>query len=542
MDKQLKDYLEQKVKELYDVSLEIRSEVPKRKEQGDLSCNVAMQLAKVAKKAPRQVAQEILQDLPLEQFNIEKVEIAGPGFINLFLKKSVITKLISDIINADKEYGKSELGNSEKVNVEFVSANPTGDLHLGHARGAAIGDSICRIMSYAGYDVTREYYINDGGNQIINLAKSVEERYKEALGLPFEMPEDGYHGADVKEFGKQLAAEAGDKYLNEPQAFFINRGVAYELDKLKVDLESFNVKFDVFTSENQIRKDYDINSIIEQFKQKGYAYDSDGATWLKSTEFGDEKDRVLVKSDGSYTYLVPDIAYHKDKFDRGFNKCIDLLGGDHHGYIKRLKASIASLEYNPENLEIVILQMVRIVRDGQEVKMSKRTGNAYLLRDLIEDTGVDAARYFFAMRNCDTHMDFDLGLATSKSNENPVYYSQYAHARTSSILRLAKEKGFEPVILEAYDEIAEDKELKLIKKLGEFKKAVESGALKRDPQKITNYIYALASDFHSFYSVVKVVDEENSNATKQRLALVKATQITLRNALDLVGVSAPESM
>ncbi|WP_062108399.1 arginine--tRNA ligase [Bacillus niameyensis] len=521
-------------------------ETPKDKLHGDFSTNMAMQLARVAKMAPRKIAEEIQAHLELSKASIEKIEIAGPGFINFYMDNSYLTELVPTILKQGNDYGRSNFGNDQKVQVEFVSANPTGDLHLGHARGAAVGDSLCNILDKAGYDVSREFYINDAGNQINNLALSVEARYFQALGLEKEMPEDGYHGKDIIGIGKKLAEEHGDKFVHygekERFEFFRRYGLDYELAKLKKDLEDFRVPFDVWYSETSLYENGKIEPALNQLREKGHIYEKDGATWFRSTDFGDDKDRVLIKNDGSYTYLTPDIAYHLDKISRGFDKLINIWGADHHGYIPRMKAAIEALGYDRERLEVEIIQLVQLYKDGEKMKMSKRTGKAVTMRDLVEEVGLDATRYFFAMRSSDTHMDFDLDLAVSESNENPVYYAQYAHARICSILRSADEKGFAFSEDTNVDSLTSEKTVDLLKQLGEFPQVVADAAEKRIPHRITHYIYDLASTFHSFYNAEKVLNEANKNETEARLALVKAVQTTLKNALALVGVSAPEKM
>jgi arginyl-tRNA synthetase len=516
-------------------------EIPKEKAHGDYSTNMAMQLARVAKKAPRVIAEALIANIDRSKAFIEKIELAGPGFINFYLNNSYLTELIPTVLEAGEKYGETTIGNGQKVQVEFVSANPTGDLHLGHARGAAVGDSLCNILEKAGYQVSREYYINDAGNQINNLAISVEARYFQALGLEKEMPADGYHGADIIGIGKTLAEEFGAKFVHvaeqERVEFFRDYSLKIEMAKLKQDLEDFRVPFDVWFSETSLYKNGKIDEALEALRASGYVYEEEGATWLRSTEFGDDKDRVLIKQDGSYTYLTPDIAYHKDKLDRGFEKLINIWGADHHGYIPRMKAAIQSLGYSPDALEVEIIQLVHLYKDGEKMKMSKRTGKAVTMRDLVDEVGLDAVRYFFAMRSSDTHLDFDLDLAVSESNENPVYYAQYAHARISSILRQGE------LVADAdYRLIQAEKEIELLKKIGEFPLAVGEAALKRVPHRITNYIFELASTFHSFYNAEKVLDPEQPERTKARLALVKAVQITMQNALALIGVSAPEKM
>ncbi|WP_404330493.1 arginine--tRNA ligase [Mesobacillus maritimus] len=521
-------------------------ELPKDKAHGDYATNMAMQLARVAKKAPRKIAEELVESFDKNKASIEKIEIAGPGFINFYMNNSYLTDLIPTILNAGDRYGESTVGNGEKVQVEFVSANPTGDLHLGHARGAAVGDSLSNVLAKAGYDVSREYYINDAGNQINNLALSVEARYFQALGEEREMPADGYHGVDIIGIGKKLAEEHGDKFakMSDKERFdaFRQYGLEYELEKLKQDLAAFRVGFDVWFSETSLYQNGKIEKALEVLKEKGHIYEEDGATWFRSTTFGDDKDRVLIKQDGSFTYLLPDIAYHQDKLKRGFEKLINIWGADHHGYIPRMKAAIQALGYEGDTLEVEIIQMVQLYKNGEKMKMSKRTGKAVTMRDLIDEVGLDATRYFFAMRSSDTHMDFDLDLAVSQSNDNPVYYAQYAHARICSILRQAEEQGLAVDVNADFSLVGAEKEVDLLKKLGEFPQAVAEAAQKRVPHRVTNYIFELASAFHSFYNAEKVLDAEQKERTAARLGLIKSVQISLKNALDLIGVSAPEKM
>ncbi|MFC7786647.1 MULTISPECIES: arginine--tRNA ligase [unclassified Rossellomorea] len=521
-------------------------EIPKEKSHGDYSTNMAMQLARVAKKAPRMIAEDIMANFDQSKASIEKMEIAGPGFINFYMNNEYLTDLIPLILDQDQEYGQSNAGNGERVNVEFVSANPTGDLHLGHARGAAVGDSLCNVLEKAGYKVTREYYINDAGNQIHNLAVSVEARYFQALGEDKAMPEDGYHGADIIGIGKKLAEEFGSKYAEvsdeERYKFFREYGLKIEMAKLQKDLEMFRVPFNVWYSETSLYENGKIDAALKTLKDNGHVYEEDGATWFRSTELGDDKDRVLIKNDGTYTYLTPDISYHQDKFERGHDVLINIWGADHHGYIPRMKAAIEALGFDREKLEVEVIQLVHLYKNGEKMKMSKRTGKAVTLRELVEEVGLDAVRYFFAMRSADTHMDFDLDLAVSQSNENPVYYAQYAHARICSILRQAEEQGLSSEDKIDLKLIGTEKEVDLLKKLGEFPQMVADAAEKRTPHRVANYINDLASAFHSFYNANKVLDEENRELTTARLALVKVVRVTLQNALALIGVAAPEKM
>ncbi|MBC2391616.1 arginine--tRNA ligase [Listeria booriae] len=521
-------------------------EVPKDKQHGDYSTNVAMQLARVAKKAPKVIAEAIVDAIGEDHAIINKVEIAGPGFINFYLDNAYLTALVPVIMDADTAYGESNTGQGKKFQIEFVSANPTGDLHLGHARGAAIGDSLANILAMAGYNVSREYYINDAGNQIQNLVLSTEARYLEALGVDAEFPEDGYRGADIINLGKQLAEKYGDEFVDADvdarRDVFRKEALAFETAKLRDDLAEFRVHFDNWFSETTLYENGKIMPALEKLRANGYIFEEEGATWLRTTEFCDDKDRVLIKSDGTYTYFLPDIAYHLDKLERGFDVLIDVWGADHHGYIPRMRAAIQSLGYSPDHLEVEIIQLVHLYENGEQIKMSKRTGKSVTMRDLIEEVGLDATRYFFAMRSSDTHMNFDMGLAKSTSAENPVYYVQYAHARISSILRSGVEQGFALSKDANLALLNSEADYDLLKVLGEFPDVVAEAAEKRIPHRIVRFLNDLAAAFHRFYNANKVLDVENKDVSEARLALIKATQITLRNGLTLLGVSAPEKM
>ncbi|WP_342574915.1 arginine--tRNA ligase [Solibacillus sp. FSL K6-1781] len=525
--------------------INIHLETPKDKANGDFATNIAMQLTKLAKKPPRAIAEAILAHLTTEGTDIEKIEIAGPGFMNITVRKDFLASVVTATFEQGENYGRSIAGAGEKVQVEFVSANPTGDLHLGHARGASVGDSLCNVLDFAGFDVSREYYINDAGNQINNLAYSLEARYKQALGMDAEMPEDGYHGPDIIGIAGKLAEEFGatilDKSDEERFKFFREHGLKLELAKLQNDLKNFRVEFDVWYSETSLYENGKIDVALDKLKANGHVFDEDGATWFRSTTFGDDKDRVLIKNDGSYTYLTPDIAYHEDKLRRGFDKLINIWGADHHGYIPRMKAAIEALGYDRGTLEVDIIQMVQLYKNGEKFKMSKRTGNAVTMRELVEEVGLDAVRYFFVKTAGDSHMDFDLDLAVSQSNENPVYYAQYAHARISSILRAANEQGFE-ASLENLNLLVAEKEEDVLKKVGAFPQIVADAAKHRTPHRIANYIQDLAAAFHSFYNAEKVLNQDNKELTEARLALITAVKTTLANALQLIGVSAPEKM
>lgn len=518
---------------------EIVLESPKFAAQGDFSTSIAMRLAKVLHKAPTAIADEIISKFPLSEVReVEKIDKAGPGFINFFLAKEEIESIVSEINKAGDSYGQLDNGKNEKVLLEYVSANPTGALHLGHARGAAIGDSLARILKKCGYDVTREYYVNDAGSQVNVLAESLKARYLEQLGdTTAKVPDNGYHGPDIIAFAQELVKEGQDSYKDKDISFFMERGVDMALENIKKDLKEFGVEFDVFSSEKAIREAGKVDNVVKLLKDE--CYEKDGAVYLNTTKDGDDKDRVIIKSDGSYTYLLPDIAYHKDKFDRGYTWLIDLFGADHHGYIARLKSSLKSLGYNPDKLDVELVQMVRLFKDGAEYKMSKRTGNAISLKELIEECGVDSVRFFFVSRASSQHLDFNIDLAKTLGTANPVYYCQYAHARLSALLEMgSKNYGINP----SGKGLKEPSELALMKKLGEFKKTILEAGLTLAPAKITIYVRELASLVNDFYTQCRVLDPDNKEVTSLRLGLVKASQIVIKAGLALIGVSAPEHM
>ena len=513
-------------------------EVPKNKDNGDFSSNVAMKLAKTLKDNPVNIANKIKDAIDYSD-KIEKIEIANPGFINIYLKDEYVFSGISNVINDGDNYGKCNVGKGKKIDIEFVSANPTGILHLGTARGAAYGSNLANIMSFAGYNVTKEYYINDAGNQINNLGISIKERYKGLCGKEENMPEDGYYGNEIIDIAKMIYDENKNTKLNEDLEYFKEIGVSYLLNIIKNDLSSFGVCFDVWTSEKAIRAKGRIEESLKILKEKGLTYEKDGALWLKTTVYGDDKDRVLIKKDKSYTYLVPDIAYHLDKFDRGFDYLIDVFGADHHSYVSRLKASIEALGYDKDKLEVRLLQMVRLLKDGSVVKMSKRTGGNITISELVDEVGCDCARYFFAERSLDGQMDFDISLALKKSNENPFYYVGYAHARICSILSEAKNKGLK--IKTDVNNITDMDSKALMLKVYEFMEVVKTSALKKEPHLITNYVYELASLFHNYYGKHRILTDDVSKS-EQYLGLIKTVEITIKNALKLIGVTAPDKM
>jgi len=525
----------------------ITLEVPKDKTHGDLATNVAMQLTKIAKKNPRQIAESIIGHLDLKKANIEKAEIAGPGFINFTLVKTYLYPVLQQVQEQGSDYGRSNLGQGKRVQIEFVSANPTGTLHLGHARGAAVGDSLCNVLDFAGYQVTREYYINDAGNQIVNLCRSIEARYLQELGQDVEMPEDGYHGADIKGFAKELVAEKGESLLSmspeERTAFLRTYGLEKELAKIKRDLSRFRVHFDEWFSETSLYENGQVEVALSELKARGEVYELDEATWLRTTDYGDDKDRVLVKNDGTYTYLTPDIAYHRNKYSRGYDQMINIWGADHHGYIPRVKAAMDSLGYDSGKLTVLIAQMVSLFQDGEKVKMSKRTGKAVTMIDLMDEVGVDAIRYFFTMRSMDSHLDFDMDLAISTSNENPVFYVQYAHARICSIFRQVEEQNITLLALSDIDltKLNNDREYDLLRKIGELPEEIATAADNYAPHRMVRYVYELSSMLHSYYKAERVITEDVMQS-QARLALLGAVRVVIVNVLKMIGVTAPEKM
>lgn len=521
---------------------EVALEVPPKKEFGDFATNFAMKTAKIFRTSPRKIAEEIKARINFDLF--ERIEIAGAGFMNFYLKSDVIYRELMEIYYAGKNFGHLPNKNNVSIQVEYVSANPTGLLHVGHGRGAAAGSAIINIMRAAGYNVESEYYINDAGNQMDKLAKSVNARYLELLGQAVDFPEDGYLGADIIDTTRRIIARHGNKFLNLPEAerLKVLGDLAYsdKMLELQKDLRNFGVQFDFWFSERTLHPDK-INAAIEVLKANGSIYEKDGALWLASSEYGDDKDRVVVRENGEPTYLAADIAYHKNKYERGFGEMINLWGADHHGYVARVKAAMKMLGYDADKLKIIFLQMVSLFRSGELVKMSKRAGTAIPLRELMEEVGTDAARYFFLMRSTDSQLDFDLDLAKSQSADNPVYYIQYAHARICSIFRQAKEAG---IILDSdpkFSLMTSTTEIDLINKIFEYPDEIEKAAEEYAPQRIARYVYDLASTFSSFYRDCRILGVEKDLA-KARLALLRITQHTIQHALGLLGVSAPERM
>jgi len=535
----IKEYIKQKISESINIDSElIIIETPKDKSHGDYSSNIALKLAKELKDSPINIANKIKESIKLDDY-IEKIEVVMPGFINFFTSNKYLFETLNNVMNEKENYGRAKDKNNIKINVEFVSANPTGLLHVGTSRGAAYGDNLCRILDFAGYDVTREYYFNDGGVQIENLGKSLKARYQQVCGIDAEIPEGGYHGHEIKDIAENIYKEHGDTKLNESLDYFKKVGTKTLIKIIKQDLSDFRVSFDVWTSEQDIRKSGNIEKCLKILRDNDSIYDHEGATWLRTTKYGDDKDRVVIKTDGNYTYLVPDIAYHLDKINRGYDEIVDVLGADHHGYISRLKASVEALGYPQDKIHVKLLQMVRLLRSGEEIKMSKRTGLTVTMRELMEDVGIDASRYFFAMRTLDTQMDFDMDLAVKQSNENPVYYIQYAHARICSILRDAEEKNIP--FTNKFETINSESAYDILKKIYEFPKVVKDSADKKLPHLVANYAYDLAGLFHTYYAKEKILTNDETYSS-ERLTLIYAVKTTISNALNLIGVSSPTRM
>jgi arginyl-tRNA synthetase len=516
-------------------------------EHGDYAANAAMILASQIKQNPRKIAQTIQENISDPENIIKKTQIAGPGFINFFINDGVWHNALKNVDEQNEKYGCINSGEGKKVQVEFVSANPTGPLHIGHARGAVVGDVLANLLTTAGYRISREYYINDAGNQMNNLGKSVLLRYRELTGEKIEFPETCYRGDYIKDIAREILDREGDKYLKSAEeetiSYFTGLAGRAILEEIKVDLKDFGVSFDEYFSEKELYKDNGVNTLLEKLRNQGFIY-SDGETlWFKTTSFGDEKDRVVVRKNGEPTYFAADIAYHQNKFSRGFDMIIDIWGADHHGYMPRLWAGIQALGYDKDNLKIILVQLVNLLRGGVPVAMSTRSGEFVTLREVLDEVGKDAARYNFLMRRSDSHLDFDLELAKKQSNENPVFYVQYAYARICSIIRMAQERG---IALPDYAKIdpsflKEPEEKTLIKMLVRYPETIYGAARSLEPHRLTFYLNELAGVFHSYYNKNKVISD-NESLTNARLFLAKVIRIILRNALKILGVNAPEKM
>jgi arginyl-tRNA synthetase len=524
--------------------VEVALERPRDPTHGDLATNLALALAKTLGEKPRAIAERLVANLELPSGLVSKTEIAGPGFINFFLADDEVVGVLPAIIAAGKDYGRSDVGKQQKVNVEFVSANPTGPLHVGHGRGAALGDGIAALLEWTGWRVTREFYVNDAGAQIDKLAQSLWARVQQAAGREATIPEGGYQGEYLTELAQQILKKEGKRFADVPEAEGIRRsreiGVRSQRTEQDADLAEFGVRFDVVTNESSIYDRGLIDATLAELATKGHTFNADGALWLRATALGDDKDRVLRKSDGTFTYLVPDIAYHRDKHERGFVKAIDVWGADHHGYIPRMRAALQALGYPQDFLHVEIVQLVRVMRGGDEVRFSKRSGDYVSLRDLFEETGVDAARYFFLMKLGRSQFVFDVDLAKSQTDENPVFYVQMAHARMSGIFRVAA-RGPESVTVAGIDlsMLTQPEELELIKEIAEFPDVVRRAAAAYEPHRITGYLEGLARIAHAWYHKYRVLGEPEEAA---RLVLARAVRQVLANGLTLLGIRAPERM
>lgn len=523
-------------------------EKPRQSSYGDFSVDCAFQLSRTYHRSPWDLAQDICEFLNLEieaskewKAVIKRVEPAKPGFINFTMTSAAWLNVVRFIHVQNQKFGRSNTGNGEKVIIEYVSANPTGPLTIAHGRQACLGDTLANVMQYAGFDVFREYYLNDGGRQIQLLGRSVRARYYELINKDFEFPEDGYKGGYIKDIAKKIFDENGDdlKNLDEKAAnkFFSKYATHYLMGIIKVDLDDIGVQFDEYFSEQSLKGDK-VNTALKILQDKNLLYEKDGALWFLSTKFGDDKDRVLKKSDGTYTYLVPDIAYHRDKYERGFARFINLLGPDHHGYVKRLKAAIEALGYESKRLEVLIVQLTTLYKNGQPLKMSTRAGEFVSLRELIDEVGSDAARFFFLMRKCNSHLDFDTELAKERSQDNPVFYLQYAHARIASLLHYSERTVKTDVDLNYFKE---PDEFEMIKLLHEFPHVVAQSAIVREPHRIVEYLKDVAALFHRFYAHHRVVTK-NDKLTRARLLLCDCTRIVMRNGLRMLGISHPDKM
>lgn len=527
---------------------DFKIEIPADKSHGDFATNAAMVCAKPFRMAPRAIAEKILGELVLEGTYFDRAEIAGPGFINFFLSPRWFAQVVNTVLEKTGTYGRTDTGEGKRVLVEFVSANPTGPMHVGNARGGAIGDCLASLLDWAGYQVEREFYINDAGNQIEKFATSLEVRYLQLYRDGVELPEDAYQGMDIVEHAKAFAAENGDRYVDADAKTRRDALVAYALPKniegLKRDLGKYRIQYDTWFRESTLHADGSVMEIVRKLRDSGYTYEQDGAAWFKATEFGADKDFVLVRSNGIPTYVVPDIAYHYNKLvTRGFDKAIDVLGADHHGYVPRLKAALTALGVDASKLDVVLMQMVFVMRNGQVAKLSKRSGKAITLVTLLEEIPIDAARFFFNLREANSHFEFDLDLAVEKSSQNPVYYVQYAHARICSLLRNLAEEGIRPAELtgERMQQFTQPQEIELIRYIAMLPQEIDTAAKHYDPSRITKYTVELATLFHKFYDACTVKNAE-PQLRAARLALCAATRQALANALTMLKITCPEKM
>ncbi len=521
-------------------------EVPPQESMGDLATPVAMSLAAILKKPPRKIAEEIVDSIK-DKTAFENIDIAGPGFINFTFSKEYLYSDLKKLIEYKGRFLREDFGKGRKVQIEFISANPTGPLHLGHGRGGATGEALSNLLKAAGYEVEREYYINDAGKQVKLLGLSVYSRYQQLLGIEYPFPDEGYKGGYVKEIANTIIKENGDKYIkasfDDVSDFFIDYSYKKILSSIENDLRDFGITFDVWQSERDLYKNGDVDKTIEDLKTRGFIYEKDGATWFKSSAFGDDKDRVIIKQDGEYTYFTSDIAYHRKKIEKRYDELIDIWGADHHGYIPRIKAVIEALGYPRERLKVLLVQMVTLLRGGKPVQMSKRAGEFVTLREVMDEVGPDTTKFIFLTRRPDSHLEFDLEVAKSQSSENPVFYVQYANARINSIFAHAREKGIDNDGL--YD--ADFKllfihdELRIIRKILMFPMIFEGAVNTHEPHRITFYLQELSGMFHPYYNKHRVVSDD-IELSRARLALCEAVRIVLRDGLEILGIGAPEKM
>ena len=546
MEKDIKALIEHAVKGLGAGEVVVEVEIPKDESFGDIATPVAMGLAKTLKKPPRKIAEEIVSLLGTSEV-FERIDIAGPGFINLTFSKTYLYSGLTNILSKEKTFLRKTLGKGKRIQIEFVSANPTGPLHLGHGRGAAVGAALSNLLEAAGYSIEREYYVNDAGRQVKVLGHSVFAKYQQLLGIEYPFPEDGYRGHYVEEIARKMLDRYGKKFsetgFQEVSGIFVDFSYREMLAEIEHDLRDFGIVFDTWQSERDLYAKNDVENAIDDLRRRRHLYEEEGALWFRATKFGDDKDRVIVKSDGEYTYFASDIAYHRKKIEMKFSEIIDIWGADHHGYIARLKAVIQALGYPPDHLRVMLVQMVTLLRGGKPVQMSKRAGEFVTLREVIEEVGADTTKFIFLTRRPDSHLEFDLEAAKAQSAENPVFYVQYANARINSIFAKAKEKGIavgEPEGID-FSHLVESEELRIIKKLLTYPVAFEGAVLSHEPHRITFYLQELAGLFHPYYNKYRVITDDDE-ITRARLGLCEAVRIVLRDGLEILGLTAPEKM
>jgi arginyl-tRNA synthetase len=541
----IRDEVAKALKTAFDVDTDIVVERPRQEAFGDFATTVALGLAKILKSPPRKIAEDLVQNIADKNKLLENITVDGPGYINFTLSDAYWRKVLLEIIAAGKTFGNDTWGNGEKRQIEFVSANPTGPLNVVSARAAAVGDVLVSLQEKAGFDAEREYLINDAGRQVRLLGASVSARYMALFDQPEKMPEDGYQGKYIIDLANEIKQEFGDKFVHLEKEARLEQltkmALARMIAKQKKTMQNYRVNYQTWFHESDLRKKNMHLKVLDELRTKGLVYEKDGATWFKSSDFGDEKDRVLITGDGEPTYFLVDIAYHEDKFERGFTWLLDLWGPDHHGYIPRMTAAMAALGHPKGSFQVRIIQQVNMLRAGEVIKMSKRAGNIIEMAEVVNEVGVDAARYFFIMRRLDQHLDFDIELAKKQTDENPVYYVQYAHARLFNILEFAKKEGLELDHEADLAILTEKEEIVLIKKLAEYPVVIRKAAEFLEPHRVTTYLMELASTFHSFYQKHRVVSE-NKALSRARLVLVDGTRVVLKNALDLLKITAPERM